>query len=128
MKEKINFSPLPSMSPSLSTPLLSKSYTRVRDLLDEARVIEDRKRDISYTHPRQQRGQPPRQPPRETTPLPTTRPTFKTDTKSSEKDISRNHASCFVRSSIKYSLVLCAYLPTLRFDSKLNHQQIRFFS
>ena len=84
---------LTTMSPSLSTSLLSKSYTRVRDLLDEARVIEDRKRDISYTHPRQQRGQPPRQPPRQTTPLPTTRPTFKTDTKSSEKDISRNHAS-----------------------------------
>ena len=81
---------LTTMSPSLSTSLLSKSYTRVRDLLDEARVIEDRKRDISYTHPRQQRG---RQPPRETTPLPTIRPTFKTDMKTSEKDISRNHAS-----------------------------------
>ena len=84
---------LTTMSPNLSTSLLSKSYTRVRDLLDEARVIEDRKRDISYTHPRQQRGQPPRQPPGETTPLPTARPTFKIDTKPSEKDISRNRAS-----------------------------------
>jgi hypothetical protein len=84
---------LTTMSPSLSTSLLSKSYTRVRDLLDKARVIEDRKRDISYIHPRQQRGQPLRQPPRETTPLPTTRSTSKTDTKSLEKDISGNHAS-----------------------------------
>jgi hypothetical protein len=73
--------------------VIVKSYTRVRDLLDEARVIEDRKRDISYIHPHQQRGQPPRQPPRETTPLPTTRPTFRTDMKSLEKDISRNRAA-----------------------------------
>ena len=48
---------LTTMTPGLSTSLLSKSYDRVRDLLDEVRVIEDRKKDVSHRHPRQQRGQ-----------------------------------------------------------------------
>jgi len=47
---------LTTMTPGLSTSLLSKSYDRVRDLLDEVRVIEDRKKDVSHRHPRQQRG------------------------------------------------------------------------
>jgi hypothetical protein len=49
---------LTTMAPGLSTSLLSKSYDRVRDLLDEVRVIEDRKKDVSHRHPRYQRGQP----------------------------------------------------------------------
>ena len=39
---------LTTMNPGLSTSLLSKSYDRVRDLLDEVRVVEDRKKDVSH--------------------------------------------------------------------------------
>jgi hypothetical protein len=49
---------LTTILPGLSASLLSKPYTSVRDLLDEARIVEDKKKDISYTHPRRQRGQP----------------------------------------------------------------------
>jgi len=41
-----------TMLPSLSSSLLAKAYTRVRDLLDDARQVEDLKKDISHYHPR----------------------------------------------------------------------------
>ena len=37
-----------------------RSYRRVQDLLDEVRVIEDRKKDVSHRYPRQQRWQAPK--------------------------------------------------------------------
>jgi retrotransposon gag protein len=41
-----------TMLPSLSSSLLAKNYTRVRDLLDDARQVEDLKKDILHHHPR----------------------------------------------------------------------------
>ena len=41
-----------TMLPSLSSSLLARNYTRVRDLLDDARQIEDLKKDILHYHPR----------------------------------------------------------------------------
>jgi hypothetical protein len=48
---------LTTMIPGLSSSLLAKSYGKVRDLLDEVRIIEDRRKDVFHNHPRQQRGQ-----------------------------------------------------------------------
>jgi hypothetical protein len=45
------------MIPGLSSSLLAESYGEVQDLLDEVRIIEDRRKDIFHNHPRQQRGQ-----------------------------------------------------------------------
>jgi hypothetical protein len=48
---------LTAMIPGLSSSLLAKSYGKVWDLLDEVRIIEDRRKDVIHNHPRQQRGQ-----------------------------------------------------------------------
>ena len=39
-----------TIKPNLSAPLVSKTFLRMRDLLDKARTIEDRKKEITYTH------------------------------------------------------------------------------
>lgn len=46
---------LTTMLPSLSSSLLAKRYTSVRDLLDDARIIEDRKKDVNHNYPRPSR-------------------------------------------------------------------------
>lgn len=43
---------LTTMRPSLSSSLLSKNYTKVRSLLDDARTVEDRRKDIQFNYPR----------------------------------------------------------------------------
>lgn len=39
-----------TIRPNLSASLVSKTFTKMRDLLDNARTIEDRKKEITYTH------------------------------------------------------------------------------
>jgi hypothetical protein len=46
---------LTTMLPSLSGSLLSKNYINVRDVLDDARTVEDRKKDIQSNYPRYNR-------------------------------------------------------------------------
>jgi hypothetical protein len=46
---------LTTMLPSLSGSLLSKNYANVRDVLDDARTVEDRKKDIQSNYPRYNR-------------------------------------------------------------------------
>lgn len=41
----------------VSSSLLAKSNDKVWDLLDEGRIIEDRRKDVFHNHPLQQRGQ-----------------------------------------------------------------------
>jgi hypothetical protein len=43
---------LTTMLPYLSTPLIARGYRRTRELLDDARTVEDRKKDIAFSHPR----------------------------------------------------------------------------
>jgi hypothetical protein len=43
------------MLPSLSGSLLSKNYANVRDVLDDARTVEDRKKNIQSNYPRYNR-------------------------------------------------------------------------
>jgi len=83
---------LTTILPGLSAPLLSKSYVRLRDLLDDARIIEDRKKDISYNHPRQWRGQAPRDTTSHYDPK-VKQPTSKTNAKTSERETLKNLSS-----------------------------------
>jgi hypothetical protein len=39
------------MIPGQSSSLLAESYGEVRDLLDEVRIIEDRRKDVFHNHP-----------------------------------------------------------------------------
>lgn len=41
-----------TISPALSSSLLQKEYHSIRRLLDDARRIEDRKKDVAFNHPR----------------------------------------------------------------------------
>jgi len=43
---------LTTMLPSLSAPLIAREYKRTRELLDDARTVEDRKKDVAFSHPR----------------------------------------------------------------------------
>jgi hypothetical protein len=43
---------LTTMLPNLSGSLLAKQYTNVRELLDDARTVEGRRKDIHYNHQR----------------------------------------------------------------------------
>lgn len=49
---------LTSMLPALSSSLLARRYTSVRELLDDARTVEDRKKDVRHNYPRLGRGRP----------------------------------------------------------------------
>jgi hypothetical protein len=43
---------LTTMLPYLSTPLIAGEYKHTRELLDDARTVEDRKKDVAFSHPR----------------------------------------------------------------------------
>lgn len=62
---------LESMSPSLSSSLLGQCFENVREILDQARIIEEHKKGISDKYPRLPRDQHPKEP----TPRPSGKPT-----------------------------------------------------
>jgi hypothetical protein len=43
---------LTTMLPYLSAPLIARGYKGTRELLDDARTVEDRKKDVAFSHPR----------------------------------------------------------------------------
>lgn len=42
---------LVTLKPFISTPLINRRFTDVRKLFDEARLIEDRRKEFSFYHP-----------------------------------------------------------------------------
>jgi hypothetical protein len=40
---------LTTMLPSLPAPLIAREYTHPRELLDDARTVEDRKNDVAFS-------------------------------------------------------------------------------